>query len=104
MKLVLCLGLLFGGCASTSQVKVAVEVTSPKEAKSRSVAVVPDAYMDDPVEADKIAGLVRSQLTATDSRFDETENEAELVVIPTMERSKPSSHRRGSSSKVMAFV
>ena len=89
MRLVLCLGLLFAGCASTSQVKVAVEVTSPKEAKSRSVAVVPDAYMEDPVEADKIAGLVRSQLTANGFKVYETENEAELVVIPTMERSKP---------------
>jgi hypothetical protein len=89
MKLVLCLGLLFAGCASTSQVKVAVEVTSPKEAKSRSVAVVTDAYMEDQVEADKIAGLVRSQLTASGFKVYETENEAELVVIPTMERSKP---------------
>ena len=89
MRLVLCLGLLFAGCASTSQVKVAVEVTSPKEAMSRSVAVVPDAYMEDPVEADKIAGLVRSQLTANGFKVHETENEAELVVIPTMERSKP---------------
>ena len=89
MRLVLCVGLLLAGCAGSSQVKVAVEVTSPKEAKSRSVAVVADAYMEDPVEADKIAGLVRSQLTANGFKVYETENEAELVVIPTMERSKP---------------
>ena len=89
MRLVLCLGLLFAGCAGSSQVKFAVEVTSPKEAKSRSVAVVADAYMEDPVEAEKIAGLVRSQLTANGFKVHETENEAELVVIPTMERSKP---------------
>ena len=89
MRLVLCLGLLLAGCASTSQVKVSVEVFSPKEAKSRSVAVAADAYMEDPVEADKVAGLVRSQLTANGFKVHETENEAELVVIPTMERSKP---------------
>ena len=89
MKLVLCLGLLFAGCTGTSQVKVSVEVFSPKEAESRSVAVVADAYMEDPVEADKVAGLVRSQLTANGFKVHETQNEAELVVIPTMERSKP---------------
>jgi hypothetical protein len=89
MRLVLCLGLLLAGCASTSQVKVSVEVFSPKEAKSRSVAVVADAYMEDPVEADKVAELVRSQLTANGFKVHETENEAELIVIPTMEHSKP---------------
>jgi hypothetical protein len=89
MRLVLCLGLLLAGCVSTSQVKVSVEVFSPKEAKSRSVAVVADAYMEDQVEADKVAELVRSQLTANGFKVHETENEAELVVIPTMEHSKP---------------
>jgi hypothetical protein len=89
MRLVLSLGLLLAGCASTPQVKVAVEVINPEEAKKRSVAVVADVYMADPVEADKIAGLVRSQLTSKGFKVHETESEAELVVIATMERSKP---------------
>ena len=71
--------------------KVALEVTSPKEAKSRSVAVVADAYMEDPVEADKLAELMRGQLTVNGFKVQETENEAELVVISTIERSKPTS-------------
>ena len=91
MRLVLCLGLLFAGCSSSSQVKVALEVTSPKEAKSRSVAVVADAYMEDPVEADKLAELMRGQLTVNGFKVRETENEAELVVISTIERSRPTS-------------
>jgi hypothetical protein len=85
------LGLLLGGCASTPQVKVAAEVFNPEEAKNRSVAVIADQYMDDPAEADKLADLIRNQLTANGFKVQETENEAELVVIPTIERSKPTS-------------
>jgi hypothetical protein len=86
--LVWSLGLLLGGCASAPQVKVAAEVFNPEEAKNRSVAVVADLYMDDPIEAGKLAGLIRSQFTANGFKVQETENEAELVVVPTMERSK----------------
>ena len=83
--------MLLGGCASAPQVKVAAQVFDPEEAKNRSVAVIADLYMDDPLEADKLAGLIRSELTANGYKVQETENEAELVVIPTMERSKPTS-------------
>ena len=89
LLLVWSLGLLLMGCASAPQVKVAAEVFDAEKAKNRSVAVVADLYMDDPVEADKLAGLIRNQLTANGFKVQETENEAELVVIPTMERSKP---------------
>jgi hypothetical protein len=89
MRLFLCLGLFLVGCVTSPQVRVAVEVLKPEEAKSRSVAVVADAYMEDQAEADKVAGLVRSQLTANGFKVHETENEADLVVIPTIERSKP---------------
>jgi hypothetical protein len=85
------LGLLLGGCASAPQVKVAAEVFDPEEAKNRSVAVIADVYMDDPAEADKLAGLIRNQLTANGFKVQETEHEAGLVVIPTIERSKPTS-------------
>ena len=81
--------MLFGGCAIAPQVKVAAEVFDPEKAKNRSVAVVADLYMDDPVEADKLAELMRNQLTANGFKVQETENEAELVVISTIERSKP---------------
>ena len=87
----LSLGLLLGGCASDPQVKVAAEVFDSEKAKSRSVAIVPDLYMDDPAEADKLAELMRGQLTRNRFKVRETENEAELVVISTIERSKPTS-------------
>ena len=47
--------------------------------------------MDDPAEADKLAELMRGQLTVNGFKVRETENEAELVVISTIERSKPTS-------------
>jgi hypothetical protein len=91
LLLVWSLGLLLWGCASAPQVKVAAEVFDPKEAKNRSVAVIADQYVDDPAEAEKLADLIRNQLTANGFKVQQTENEAELVVIPTIERSKPAS-------------
>jgi hypothetical protein len=81
--------LLVGSCASAPQVKVAAEVFDSEEAKNRSVAVIADLYMEDPVEADKLAGLIRDQLIANGFKVQETESEAELVIISTIERSKP---------------
>jgi hypothetical protein len=91
LLLVWSLGFLLGGCASAPKVKVAAEVFDAEKAKNRSVAVVADLYMDDQVEADKLAGLIRNQLTANGFKVQETENEAELVVVPTMEHSKTTS-------------
>jgi len=80
---------LLWSCATAPQVKVAAEVVNPAEAKSRSVAVVADSFMDDAAEAEKLAGLIRDQLVSKGFKVQETENEAELVVIPTIERSGP---------------
>jgi hypothetical protein len=91
LLLALGLGLLVVACASTPQVKVAAEVFDPKEAKNRSVVVIADQYIDDPAEAEKLADLIRNQLTANGFKVQQTENEAKLVVIPTIERSKPTS-------------
>ena len=85
------LGLLLGGCVSAPRAKVAAEVFDPEKAKSRSVAVVADLYMEDPAEADKLAELMRGQLVARGFKVQETENEADLVIVPTIERSKPTS-------------
>jgi hypothetical protein len=87
----LCLGLLLWGCAIAKQVKVSSEVFDATNAKKRSVAVVADLYMEDPTEAAKLAQLIGSQLTANGFKIQETEETAELVVIPTIERSKPGS-------------
>ena len=91
LAMVWSLGLLLGGCATAPRAKVAAEVFDPEKAKSRSVAVVADLYMDDPAEADKLAALMRSQLTANGFKVQEGENEADLVIVPTIERSKPDS-------------
>lgn len=81
----LCLAIF--GCATVPRVKVTAEIVDPEQARSRSVAVVADSFMDDAVEADNVAGLVRNQLALQGFKVSETENEAELVVIPTIERS-----------------
>lgn len=81
----LCLVLL--GCATGPRVNVTAEVVDPEQAKSRSVAVVADSFMDDAVEADNVAGLLRQQLVLQGFKMGQTENEAELIVIPTIERS-----------------
>ena len=78
-------GLAVRGLRGQFTGKGRAEVTNPKEAKSRSVAIVADAYMDDPAEADKLAELMRGQLTLNRFKVRETENEAELVVISTIE-------------------
>jgi hypothetical protein len=91
LLLVWSLSSLLVGCASAPQVKVAAEVSDAGKAKSRSVAVVADLYMDDQVEADRVADLMRTQLTASGFKVQDTENEAELVIVPTMELSKASS-------------
>lgn len=81
--------LTLWSCATTPRVRVTAEVDDPAQAQSRSVAVVADLFMDDAAEADRIAGLVRDQLASQGFAVKETENEAELVIIPTIERSKP---------------
>lgn len=87
--LVLSLGLslTFFSCATTSQVKVTAEVIDSEQAKSRSVMVVPDSFMSDTAEADVVAELVRGQLAASGFQINDTEEKADLIVIPTLERS-----------------
>jgi hypothetical protein len=89
--LVLSLGLsltLFS-CATISQVKVTAEVIDPAQAGSRSVMVVPDSFMSDAAEADTVAELIRGELASLGFKINETEEKAELIVIPTIERSAP---------------
>ncbi|HEY5813604.1 MAG TPA: hypothetical protein VIT23_13230 [Terrimicrobiaceae bacterium] len=66
---------------------MSAEVVKPLEAKSRSVAVLSDPFTEDVAEADKLASMVREQLTSKGFKIKESESEAELVVIATIERS-----------------
>jgi hypothetical protein len=89
LVLTLALSLTFLSCATTSQVKVTVEVINPEQARSRSVMIVPDSFMSDTAEADTVAELVRGQLASLGFQINDTEEKAELIVIPTLERSAP---------------
>jgi hypothetical protein len=83
------LSLTFFSCATTTRVKVTAEVIDPEQARSRSVMVVSDSFMSDAAEADVVAELIRGQLAASGFQITDTEEKAELIVIPTLERSSP---------------
>lgn len=94
LVLTLGLSLTFFSCATTSQVKVTAEVIDPGKARNRSVMVVPDSFMSDPAEADVVAELVRGKLAALGFQINDTEEKADLIVIPTLERSAPTATSR----------
>jgi hypothetical protein len=73
--------ILYLGCAGTP-IEVKTEVVNPAEAGKRSVAVIPDPYMDDLTVSKKLADLVRSEMTQRGFRVSQSENTAELVIIP----------------------
>ena len=87
LALVLGLSLTFFSCATTSRVKVTAEVIDPGQATSRSVTVVADSFMSDAAEADMVAELVRGELASLGFKVNEMEEQAQLIVIPTLERS-----------------
>ena len=89
---------LFFGCAGG--VKVTAEITEPGGARKRSVAVVSDVFMSDTGEAERVAGLMRDQLASRGFAVKETEEEAELVVIATVERTAPTATSAAPSAGV----
>jgi hypothetical protein len=94
LGLTLGLALTIFGCATTSRVKVTAEVSDPGQAGNRSVMVVPDSFMSDSVEADTVAELVRAQLASLGFKINDTDEKAELIIIPTLERSSPTTTSR----------
>jgi hypothetical protein len=82
--LVFCLLCL--GCA-TPRVQVTAEIVDAEQAKSRSVAVVADSFMNDAAEADSVAGMLRHQLALLGFKVEQSEDAADLILIPTVERS-----------------
>jgi hypothetical protein len=87
------IALLYSGCATTP-VAVKSEVLNPPEAAKRSVAVIADPYMDDPVLANKLVDLVRKEMSQRGFRLSPSENQAELVVIPHLVASDTASLER----------
>jgi hypothetical protein len=94
LVLTLGLSLTFFSCATTSQVKVTAEVIDPAQAKSRSIMVVADSFMSDAAEADTVAELVRGELASLGFKINDTDEKAELIVIPTLERAAPTGTAR----------
>ncbi len=86
LVLVLGISLIFCSCATGPRVKVTAEVIDPAQAKSRSIMVVADSFMSDAAEAGTVAEIVRGQLASLGFNINDTEEKAELIVIPTLER------------------
>ena len=74
-------GIFYSSCA-VALVEVKSEVLNPPEAAKRSVAVIPDPYMDDLTVANKLADLVRKEMSQSGFRLSPSQDQAELVVIP----------------------
>ena len=87
--LALGISLLLCSCATAPRVKVTAEVVDPAQARSRSVMVVADSFMSDAAEADTVAELVRGELATLGFQINDSDETAELIVIPTLERSAP---------------
>jgi hypothetical protein len=80
--------ILYSDCAVTP-IQVKSEVINPAEAVKRSVAVLPDPYMDDLGVAERLADLVRKEMTQRGFRLSQSEATAELVIIPQLISSTP---------------
>jgi hypothetical protein len=73
--------LFFSACAVTP-IEVKSEVVNPAEVGKRSVAVIPDPYMDDLTTARRLVDLVGKKMTQSGFRLSASETAAELVIIP----------------------
>jgi hypothetical protein len=69
------------GCAVTP-IEVKSEVVNPAEVGKRSVTVIPDPYMDDLTTAKRLVDLVGKKMTQNGFRLSQSEQTAELVIIP----------------------
>jgi hypothetical protein len=58
------------------------EIVNPAEVGKRSVAVIPDPYMDDLATAKRLVDLVGKKMTQSGFRLNPSETTAELVIIP----------------------
>jgi hypothetical protein len=84
---------IFCSSCAVTRIVVKSEVVDPGEVGKRSVAVIPDPYMDNLTTAKRLADLVGKKMTQSGFRLDRSENTAELVIIP---------HLTSSVSKAVA--
>lgn len=89
---------LLSGCATTPQVTVKSDILDSTAARTRSVAVMSDFYMENPTEADHVAAQVRQELKDQGFKVSSSELDADLIVVPTLARSeRPVSHTPAAS-------
>jgi hypothetical protein len=74
--------IIFGSGCAVTPIEVKSEVVNPAEVSKRSVAVIPDPYMDDLTTAKRLVDLVGKKMTQNGFRLSQSEQTAELVVIP----------------------
>lgn len=77
------------GCATPPQVDVKSEILDSSAARSHSVAVMSDFYMENPSAADRVADQVRQVLKDQGFKVGSSEMDADLIVVPTMAKSQP---------------
>jgi hypothetical protein len=77
------IAILYSDCAVTP-IEVKSEMLNPAEAGKHSIAVLPDPYMDNLTAAQRLVDLVRIEMTRRGFRLSQTENSAELVIIPCL--------------------
>ncbi len=92
------------GCSTTPPVTIKTEVPTPALARTKSVAVMKDFYMDDPQEAARIAAEVRDFLKRQGYSVKTTELDAELIVIPTLAQSQNAGHVTPSPPRQISLL
>jgi hypothetical protein len=73
---------IFGSSCAVTPIEVKSEVVNPAEVGKRSVAVIPDPYMDDLAASKRLVELVKSEMMRSGFRLSQSEQTAELVIIP----------------------
>ena len=73
---------IFGSSCAVTPIEVKSEVVNPAGVGKRSVAVIPDPYMDDLVTSKRLVELVKKEMTQSGFRLSQSEQTAELVIIP----------------------
>jgi hypothetical protein len=73
---------IFGSSCAVTPIEVKSEVVNPAGVGKRSVAVIPDPYMDDLATSKRLVELVKKEMTQSGFRLSQSEQTAELVIIP----------------------
>jgi hypothetical protein len=73
---------IFGSSCAVTPIEVKSEVVNLAGVGKRSVAVIPDPYMDDLATSKRLVELVKKEMIQSGFRLSQSEQAAELVIIP----------------------